>query len=129
VQRVKLNIPASGYAAGDSFQAFVNADAAGRVLDAIDYTRPITGTEPVQFFPLGSAVDNSLIRTIESLRLYFGTYEFAIRTRDSVGNVTNAAATFSVFVNSGPRPVSHLKHSSTSGGRPVFTFTPPGQMG
>jgi len=126
MQRVTLSIPCTNAVAGDAFQAFVNADAAGRRVASIDYTRPIGGPSPTPFFPLGGAVDAAAVRTIESPRLLHGWYDFAVRTQDAVGNVTEDAATFKAFVSSGPRPCTNVRHSSTTvDGRPVFAFSPP----
>lgn len=128
MQRVTLSIPAAGYASGDSFAVYGNADAVGCVLSTIDYDRPLTGAAPVIFFPMGTAVNNAAIRKVQTQQLYFGWYQFAVQTRDLVGNVTAAERKFRVFINSGPRPVINPKHSSTVDGRPVFSFVPPAQL-
>lgn len=128
MQRVTLEIPAAGYEAGDAFEVFSNADAAGRAISEIDYTRPITGARPIDFFPLGGEPDESIVREIVSPRLYFGWYGFAVRTRDAVGNVTEDEDFYPVLINSGPGRVTGLRHAATEAGRPVFAFTPPAQM-
>lgn len=127
MQRMTLNIPAAGFAAGDAFCVHANVDAAGRATAHVD--RAISGQAPVAFFPLGSGADADLVREIETPRLYHGRYRFAVQTQDALGNTTAAVREFQAVVSSGPDVARNVRHSETVDGRPVFSFDAPAQIG
>jgi hypothetical protein len=63
-------------------------------------------------------------------RCYFGTYLFAVKTFDAIGNASaGTPVETEIVVNSGPDPVRAFRQTGVSGGRPVFGFTPPPQLG
>lgn len=126
MQTLTLNIPATGFSAGDAFRVYANVDVAGRPTATVD--RAISGPQPVQFFPLGSAADNDLVREVVTPRLQHGRYRFEVRTQDSLGNVTEAVREFEAIINSGPDKATNVRHSATVNGKPVFSFDAPAQM-
>jgi hypothetical protein len=129
MQTLTLHIPNSTLAAGDACRVYGNVGDDGEALASVDLVNALSGAKALPVFPKGSDPDADE-RTFVPKPLYFGRYSFVVRTEDERGNVTaDADREFEVFVNSGPERARDVRHSSTSGGRPVFTFTPPGQMG
>ena len=149
MQRLTLTVPVNSFVPGDGFHAYSNADAIGVAGDEIDYARPITGRQPRAFWPLtptddepptlvyegwleGGWMQGNWLGSPETIgdvtviapALFFGWYLFAVKTFDAVGNVcpVKTPVTRRAFVNSGPTPPRRFKHSSTAGGRPVFSF-------
>lgn len=147
MQRLTLTIPVGTFLPGDRFAVFANADAVGRRVAAVDYTRPITGPTPVAFWPLapsgpgfledglaegdfqGVPGEEPADREVVTPPLYHGWYAFAVITYDSLGNASDGPpATVLAFVTSGPRQPRRFRHASSEGGRPVFRFEAPPQM-
>lgn len=126
MQRATLHIPVEAHAAGDRFRVYGNVDSAGRHLSAIDYDTAITGLDAWPFWPLGIEPDED--REVVTPPLYHGRYQFAVRSEDSLGNVTEEDRVFEVHISSGPSRVRSLRHSQTTAGRPVFSFVAPAQM-
>ena len=126
MQRVTLDIPAADIESGERFVVLGNVDAAGRATVELNTAKPITGPQAVPVVPLDGEAPVDYVRTVVSPALYFGVYRFVVRSQDALGNVSpDADREYRVTVNSGPRPVSNVRHASVSGGRPVFAFTPP----
>lgn len=125
MQRLTLDIPAGGAEAGEGFVLLGNVSGTGRATDSLV---AIGAAAPV--VPLGAgAAPAGYVGSVTTPALYFGRYRFSVRSQDAIGNVTSDAdREFAVIVNSGPRPASQVRHSATVAGRPVFSFTAPGQF-
>ena len=129
MQRVTLDIPAADLESGERFVVLGNVDAAGRATAELNTARPITGPAAVPVVPLDGEPPADYVRTVVTPPLYFGSYQFVVRSQDALGNVSaDPDREYHVCVNSGPRAASNVRHSATVDGRPVFAFTGPGQL-
>lgn len=146
MQRVTLDIPVTDKAIGDAFKVYSNADRAGLAGASIDYTRAITGSAAVPFFPLATPEEGFLVgpfltgpflgpplpttpHQVTSQPLYHGWYRFAVVPIDAIGNEGPDAPTeFRVFLTSGPKAPTRFRQTGSSGGRPVFAFDAPPQL-
>ena len=125
MQTLQLHIDRTGLTPGDRdrYRIYGNVDQAGRATAA---ARLLAG--PLPLWPAGSD-RNVFVLVTKTAPLYFGWYEFAVRTEDALGNLTaEAERTWRAFVNSGPEAVSETVHAGSVDGRAVFAFVPPAQM-
>lgn len=75
-------------------------------------------------------VGGALDRSVTTPLLYFGSYLFATKTYNAVGNTDPGTPdTFEVVVNSGPGPVRRFRQTGVAGNHPVFAIEAPTQFG
>ena len=147
MQRLTLTIPVASFAPGDSFHVYGNVDADGMPAAAVDYDRPITGDTAWLFWRLTEIppghLEGDWLQTdwlgrpaqtpddheVQTPLLYFGWYEFAVKTFDQAGNASSGEPdVMRVFCNSGPEPPRRFRQTDSVDGRPVFGFTAPAQL-